>query len=499
MMLDGEQIVGDVNHRLFGSFVEHVGRCVYGGLFAPGDDAASEEGFREDVVQLARELGVRVVRYPGGNFVSGYAWEDGVGPRDERPVRLDLAWRSTETNAFGLGEFMSWIGAVGAEPMLAVNLGTRDAGAAARLVEYANHPGGTRLSDMRRRDGHRDPFNVKLWCLGNEMDGAWQLGHTTAEDYARRASEAAQLMQIVDPSIELVVCGSSGPAMPSFGQWEEAVLERTYEQVDYLALHVYFEEVEGDLGSFLATGVEFESFILKGLAILDDARSRLRSRRILRLAVDEWNVWYQSREPARPPAQWPLAPRLLEDEYNLADAVAVGSYLITLLRHTDRIGIACQAQLVNAIAPIRAEPGAPAWRQTIFYPFSDTARLARGRVLGARPECSTYLTRRYGEVPVIDAVATHDPSSGEIVIFAVNRRLDHSTSLTLELDGLGPRRISEHRVLSSPDVRVCNDRESPERLCPTVRRPSGRVGERELRVELPPVSWSTIVLTREAQ
>ena len=499
MTLDCEQTVGEVGPRLFGSFVEHVGRCVYGGLFAPDDPAATTEGLRADVLELVRELGVGVVRYPGGNFVSGYAWEDGVGPRAERPTRLDLAWHSIERNTFGLGEFMSWIRAVDAEPMLAVNLGTRGPSDAARLVEYANHPRGTQLSDQRRRDGDAEPFDVKLWCLGNEMDGPWQLGHTAAADYGRRAAAAAQMMRLVDPSIELVVCGSSGLEMPTFGEWDATVLEHAYQDVDYLALHAYYEEVGQDIESFLATAVEFEDFILKGLSILDATQSRLRSRRVLRLAVDEWNVWYQARVPVESRTEWSSAPRLLEDEYNIADAVVVGSYLIALLRHADRVGIACQAQLVNAIAPIRAEPGAPAWRQTIFYPFSDAARLARGQVLQARPTCPGYGTQRYGEVPLVDAVATHDPSSGELSVLAVNRSLGDSMTLELELPNLSGYHVSEHRVLCDPDIRLSNNQSAPDRVRPSVRSSVEPSREGKLVVELPPVSWNAIALDRGSQ
>ena len=235
--------VGEVDPRLFGSFVEHLGRCVYDGIYEPGHPAADERGFRRDVAELVRELGVPILRYPGGNFVSGYNWEDGVGPVEQRPTRLDLAWRSIETNAVGLDEFLSWAGGLGIDPMIAVNLGTRGVDAARNLVEYANHPGGTYWSDLRRANGVPDPYGIKVWCLGNEMDGPWQIGHKTAAEYGRLARETAKAMRLVDPAIELVACGSSNHAMPTFGTWEATVLAETYDVVDYVSMHAYYEEL----------------------------------------------------------------------------------------------------------------------------------------------------------------------------------------------------------------------------------------------------------------
>ena len=253
--------VGAVDDRVFGSFVEHLGRCVYTGIYEPGHPTADDNGFRGDVLALVRELGVTTVRYPGGNFVSGYDWEDGVGPRAERPVRLDLAWRSIETNQFGTDEFLRWTALAGVEPMLAVNLGTRGVDEARALVEYCNHPGGTTRSDLRAGNGHAAPYGVPLWCLGNEMDGPWQIGQKTATEYGRLAAEAGKAMKLVDPSIELVACGSSGRAMPTFGAWEAQVLEQCYDAVDYISLHAYYDPEETDVDSFLASSVDMLAFI----------------------------------------------------------------------------------------------------------------------------------------------------------------------------------------------------------------------------------------------
>ena len=494
--LDPAFRVGAVDRRLFGSFVEHMGRCVYTGIFEPGHPAATPEGFRSDVLALTRELGVTTVRYPGGNFVSGYRWEDGVGPVRDRPTRLDLAWRSVESNAFGLNEFLDWTRAAGVEPMLAVNLGTRGVQEAADLVEYCNHPGGSTLSDVRRSHRVEKPHDVRLWCLGNEMDGPWQIGHKTAEEYGRLAAETARAMRLVDPRIELVACGSSGRWMSTFGAWESTVLEHTYELVDYISLHAYYEEHPDDadpLGEFLAAGVDMNTFIEQVVATADAVGARLRSTRKLRLSFDEWNVWYQSRFPGPGALPWARAPRLIEDVFSAVDAVVVGSFLITLLRHADRVGIACQAQLVNIIAPIRTEPGGPAWRQAIFHPFAQVARYARGDVLRVEPVAERYSTDRYGDVSTVDAVATHDGETGEVTLFAVHRGRDGERPLRIGLRALPGLRVAEHLVLGGTELRATNTAEHPDRVVPRAGAGSAVDGD-ELVVPLPPVSWTVLRL-----
>src|SRR3954447_12053241 len=435
LVLHPDFVVGPVDRRLFGSFVEHMGRCVYGGIFEPGHPQADEHGFRQDVLQLTRELGVTVVRYPGGNFVSGYRWEDGVGPVSERPTRLDLAWRSIEPNTFGLHEFMTWSKQAGVEPMLAVNLGTRGVQEAADLVEYCNLPGGTLLSDRRAKNGEGEPFGVKLWCLGNEMDGPWQVGQKTAHDYGKLATEAAKAMRLVDPSIELVACGSSNRGMPTFASWEAAVLEHAYDHVDYVSMHAYYEET-GDLRDFLATAVDLDGFIEDVIATADFVKAKLRRRKELKIAFDEWNVWYQSAYNQLPARGWEHAPALIEDDYSIVDAVVVGSYLISLLNHADPVAVACQAQLVNIIAPIRTEAGGPAWRQTIFDPFAHTARLARGVALRLPIRGPEFVTPKYGAVPAVAAAATWDEETTTLALFLVNRHPENEIVVEVDVRAL---------------------------------------------------------------
>ena len=295
VVIDPAAQVAPVKRRLFGSFVEHLGRCVYTGIYEPGHPTADEDGFRGDVLALTQELGVSVVRYPGGNFVSNYRWEDGVGPRDRRPVRRDLAWRTIETNEVGVDEFIKWAGRAGVEPMLAVNLGTRGVAEALDLLEYANHPAGTTLSDQRVANGAPDPHAVRLWCLGNELDGPWQTGHKTAAEYGRLAAETARAMRQAEPDLELVACGSSHSSMPTFGSWEATVLEEAYDVVDYISLHAYYEEHDGDPGSFLASAVDMDRFIDAVTATADHVRAKLGASKRIDLSFDEWNVWYLSR------------------------------------------------------------------------------------------------------------------------------------------------------------------------------------------------------------
>lgn len=493
LTLDPAFRVGTVDRRLFGSFVEHMGRCVYTGIYEPGHPTADEDGFRTDVLDLVRELGVTVVRYPGGNFVSNHRWEDGVGPRETRPRRLDLAWRSVESNAFGLNEFMTWAGKAGVEPMMAVNLGTRGTAEALDLLEYTNYPAGTALSELRRSHGVDKPHDVRMWCLGNELDGPWQMGHKTAHEYGRIAAETARAMKRFDPSLELVACGSSNAHIDTFASWEATVLEHTYDFVDYVSLHAYYEPTDGDTDSFLASAAEMDRMIASITATADHVGAKLRSNKRIRLSFDEWNVWYQSRFGGEDSLDWRPAPELIEDEYDVTDAVVVGSLLITLLRHADRVGAACQAQLANVIAPVMTRPEGPAWRQTIFHPFARTARHARGTVLRVEPDSPLVDTAKYGEVPALWATATHDEGTGEVVLFAVNRDRAHPLTLTADLRAFPAARVEEHLLLHDTDAAASNTADRPDRVRP--RRIAGtEAGDGGLTVELPPVSWTMIRL-----
>jgi alpha-N-arabinofuranosidase len=493
LTIDPAFAVAPVRRRTFGTFVEHMGRCVYTGIYEPDHATADEDGFRKDVLELTRELGVSLVRYPGGNFVSGYRWEDGVGPREQRPRRLERAWHSVETNQFGLDEFVRWCAKAGVEPMMAINLGTRGVQEALDLQEYTNHPGGTALSDLRAEHGARVPYGIELWCLGNELDGPWQIGHKTASEYGRLAAETARAMRMVDPDLELVACGSSNSGMPTFGSWERDVLRECYELVDHISCHAYYGADDGDVASFLASAVDMDHFIDSVVATADHVGAELKSRKRIDISFDEWNVWYKDRSGRTDGwgDQWEVAPRRIEDEYNLTDAVVVGNLLISLLRHSDRVAVACLAQLANVIAPIMTEPDGPAWRQPTFHPFAITSRLAAGQVLRVETSSPLLDTAKFGEVPAVDAVATYD--SGKLAVFLVNRSIDAPVDVTLDTTRTPVSAVLEALSLYDDDRLAVNSADHPDRVSPRVND-SVRLEDGGLTVTLPPISWTALSL-----
>jgi alpha-N-arabinofuranosidase len=507
VIIDRDFAIGDTDPRLFGAFVEHLGRCVYGGIYEPGHPTADERGFRGDVLALVRELAPTIVRYPGGNFVSGYNWEDGVGPVEGRPRRLDLAWMSTETNTFGTNEFMDWCREAAIEPMLAVNLGTRGPDDARRMLEYCNFPKGTELSDLRRSHGWETPHNVRFWCLGNEMDGPWQMETKTAWEYGRIASEAAKLMKWIDPAIELAACGSSSRNMPTFGTWEDTVLDHCFEHVEYISLHTYLNNYAEDTPAFLASPDLMDSFIDEVVAIADAVAARKRSSKRIMLSFDEWNVWYRTRRKneGRVKLGWPVAPPILEEVYNMQDALAFGGACISLLNHADRVRSACLAQLVNAIAPIMTETGGPAWRQTIFFPFADMSNLGRGTVLRTNVTSSAYATTYYDprgtaeltfplpSVPYLKIAVVHDAESGHLTLFALNRHLQESLSLDTLIRGFDNMTVAEARQLRHDDLMAVNTKEGPDAVKPMTLEGIRIEGDR-VSIELAPASWNVIRL-----
>lgn len=495
VILDSDFQIGKIDDRIYGSFIEQLGRAVYGGIYEPGHPMADENGFRKDVMALVSELKVPIVRYPGGNFVSGYNWEDGVGPVAERPRRLELAWQTIETNEVGTNEFASWAKKVGTEVMMAVNLGTRGADAARNLVEYCNHQSGSYYSDLRRKHGYLEPHKIKLWCLGNEMDGPWQICHKTAEEYGRAAAETAKVMKWVDPTIELVACGSASSKMPTFADWEATVLDHTYEYADYLSLHHYFSNADDDTPNFLASSMAMDSFIGSVISICDFVKAKKRSKKTINLSFDEWNVWFHSNEADKKIERWSIAPHQLEDVYTFEDALVVGCLLITLLRHADRVKVACLAQLVNVIAPIMTANGGPAWRQTIFYPYLHASLYGRGKALFPKVQSPKYDSKDYTDVPCLETVSVLSEDESEITLFAVNRDLEESLQLEADIRGFGKFTVLEHIVMAGHDKRAANTLEQPDRVVPKIC--SGTTFEDGLlKAELPAFSWNVIRLKR---
>jgi alpha-N-arabinofuranosidase len=495
IILDADFTISELDRRLFGSFVEHLGRCVYTGIFEPEHPTADRRGFRQDVLDLVRELGPTIVRYPGGNFLSGYNWEDGVGPVDQRPVRLDLAWRSTEPNRFGTNEFIDWCREAGTEPMLGVNLGTRGPDEARQFLEYCNHPGGTRLSDLRVQHGYAKPHGVKFWCLGNEMDGPWQICHKNATEYGRAAKETAKVMKWVDPTIQLTACGSSHRDMPTFAAWEYEVLDHTFDHVDFLSLHMYYENPFNDVLEFLGNIEIMDRFIKEAVVVSDAVAAKRRSAKRIMLSFDEWNVWYKARSAAdMEPPNWPFAPRLIEEVYDFQDALMVGGALITLINNADRVKAACLAQLVNVIGAIYAEPRGSAWCQTIFHPFKLASQFGRGTVLRSNVRSGSYLTKTAGDCPHLLAASVHTSGDSRIVLFILNRSTDAPTDVTIELRGFPPVKHGKILGLHGAELLATNSAASPENIKPSEHAELSLHADK-ITAQLPPLSWNTLVLS----
>jgi alpha-L-arabinofuranosidase len=491
IFVDSRRTIAPLDRNLFGSFLEHLGRAIYEGIYDPGSKLSDSDGFRTDVLAGIKKLGVPIVRYPGGNFVSGYNWLDGVGPKQDRPRVLDKAWNSMNSNQFGTNEFMAWCKAVGTEPLMGLNLGTGTPEQAAALVEYCNVDKGTKWSDLRRKHGFNEPYKVKRWCLGNEMDGPWQIGHISAIEYGMKAQDAARQMRYVDPSLELIACGSSGPFMPTYLEWDREVLEQCYDYVDALSLHRYFvntpEETGNDSEKFVAMNLSMDRQIAETLAVCDLVRGHKRSPKKLWLSFDEWNVWYRERDGDGHRQQ---APHLLEEIYNLEDALLVGGLVITLLRNANRVKLACLAQLVNVIAPIMTN-GAGLFRQTIYYPYSWALQYAHGSVLNLLVQSPTYDVAKMDPVPYLDAAGTLNPENGQTSLFLLNRDLSKAREVEVVWEDNPGTRVVTSLVLTGNDLKAVNGFDAPQRVQPqSLDKPSTTGGR--TRLELPPRSYSVI-------
>lgn len=461
LFINRNEEIGKIDRRIYGSFIEHLGRAVYNGIYEPSHPLADDMGFRGDVLSLVKELRVPVVRYPGGNFVSGYNWEDGIGDKSKRPVKLDLAWLTTETNQVGIDEFQEWAKRANTDIMMAVNLGTRGPDEARNLIEYCNSETNSYYANLRRQNGFEKPFGIKLWCLGNEMDGDWQICHKTAEEYGRVATETAKVLKWVDPSIELVACGSADPHMPTFGSWERTVLDHTYDYIDYLSLHCYFGNYKGTK-DFLASAEVMDDFIKEVADICDEIKAKKNSNKTINLSFDEWNVWYRTKDEEKQMERWQIAPHLLEEKYNFEDTLVVGTMLMSLQNNCDRVKIACIAQLVNVIAPIMTENDGACWKQTIFYPFYYASLYGNGKALKTNVEVDTYKTSDGVDIPYLYTSVIENEDS--VVVFAVNRNLEQD--ITLDLCGQEGYVLDSHTQLYNDDLNTTNDKEN-ERIKPT--------------------------------
>ena len=494
----------DFNRRLFGAFLEHLGRSIYTGVYEPGSSLADERGFRKDTLKEVADLHVPIIRYPGGNFVSGYNWLDGVGPKDKRPTVLERAWNSLETNQFGTNDFMDWAKAVGTEPLLGFNLGTGNSEMAVAYIEYCNYAKGTKWSDLRRSHGYEAPHKVKYWCLSNEMDGPWQMGRLTAREYGRKARDIAQQARIIDPDVQLIACGSSNTIMPTYLNWDREVLEECYDQVDGISLHNYFGNEAALSGGkserFLAMNLDMERQIREITAVADLVQGLNRSPKKLWLSFDEWNVWYRARDREALNGHGKFAPHLLEEVYNLEDALLTGGFLNTLMRQSDRVRVACLAQIVNVIAPLVTNPSG-VLRQSIYYPYAMVLKYARGRMLDIEVEGETYPIHAAGlrpdfareeQVPFLDVVATYDAKEKRIAVFALNRDLGNERELALTFEDVTPSKVLACETVTGTDLKAFNTFESPNKVL-TTKLDAVKAGAR-MAVKLPPRSYTVLHL-----
>jgi alpha-N-arabinofuranosidase len=498
------RVLADFDRAVLGAFLEHLGRAVYTGVYQPGSPLADAKGFRSDVAREVKEMGVPIIRYPGGNFVSGYNWLDGVGPKAQRPTVLERAWNSMETNQFGTNDFVDWCRMVGSEPLLGMNFGTGSVEEAVAYTEYCNLERGTKWSDLRRSHGYDKPHNVRYWCLGNEMDGPWQIGQLQSREYGRKARDAAKQMRVIDPRLQLIACGSSGTGMPQYLIWDREVLEECFDQVDGISLHAYYGNTTPLTGNsaarYLAMNLDMDRQIREVAAVCDYVQGLRKSSKQLWLSFDEWNVWYRARSGDATNGRRQFAPKLLEEVYNLEDALLVGGFVNTLLRNADRVRVGCIAQLVNVIAPLVTNDTG-VLRQSTYYPYAWALRYARGRVLDLRVESETYPIRAAGlqadfarndQVPFVDVVATLDAPNGQACLLMLNRDLDGEREIALDWRDITPTRVLTCETLTGADMKAFNTFEQPKRVVPQ-RLDAPAAGAR-MTFKLPPRSYTVAQL-----
>jgi len=480
--IDTERAIGDIDPKIYGNFIEHLGRCIEGGVFEEGSSLSDAGGYRRDVLEAARKLNVTILRWPGGNFSSNYNWKDGIGPRDQRPHRLEMAWGTVEDNRFGTHEFMEYAEKLGTEPYFCANLGTGSWQEAQQWVEYCNSPEDTAMTRLRKQNGRAQPWKVTYWSLGNEMDGPWQMGHRSAEDYGKFALEAAKLMKWTDPSIKLVAAGSSnfGPDADWTG-WNRTVLDHLKHHVDYLSLHMYVGNSENNFLEFMASSVELDSRIRTAAGIIDAALSGEPASRRIYIAWDEWNVWYRARGEGKQHGR-----RILEERYNLEDALVVATFLNSFVNHSNVVKIANMAQLVNVIAPIFAsEKGL--FLQTIYYPLQLFANNVKGKSLELFVDSPKYTSKRFGEVPYLDTSAAYD--HGALVLNVVNRHPDQPVDTDFEAQDKKFSGEIEAWEVNGPDIKAENDFDSTK--VRPARRPAAAAGNR-LSYSFPPHSYTML-------
>jgi alpha-N-arabinofuranosidase len=486
--LDPHFSIAAVDPRVYGGFLEHIGRAVYEGVYDPKSVHADADGFRGDVLGAIRKMRYTAMRYPGGNFASGYHWMDGVGPRSRRPKIRELAWQSMEPNEFGTDEFVKMSKLMDWTPMMTVNLGTGTPEEARNWVEYCNSPAGTLYADMRAANGSAQPYDLRLWCLGNEMDGPWQIGHVPADQYAIRAQQAAKMMKDTDPNIELVACGSCTTGLPSYMEWDRTVLEHIGSFAEYVSLHRYVGNESNNTPDYLAVTNSIDQQIEEMDAVCRYVQARLRSKKRHYLCFDEWNVWYRARQEEHTNGRGKFAPHLVEEEYNLEDALVAAGFLNSFIRHADVLKIANIAQIVNVIAPILTR-GDEMLLQSLYDTFVMYATRRDGTALMPSVYGPGYESKSYGYVNNIDTSAIL--GDGVLHIFVTNRSLDETAPVGLALGGINLQRVQSAEIVTGAGPKALNTFAQPG----VVRaRPFQAVelDEGKAQLSLPPLSVAAI-------
>lgn len=487
LKVDSASKIGEVPHELFSNFVEHIGRAVYGGVYQPEHPTADSDGFRQDVIELVKELNVPYVRYPGGNFVSGYNWKNGIGPKENRPTLPDLAWMQMEPNQVGTDEFVKWCKKIGAEPMMAVNLGTGTPQEAFELLQYCNGTKGY-WAELRKKNGHEEPYNIKYWCLGNEMDGEWQIGNKTAEEYAKIAKHAARMMKIYDPTIKLVFCGSSSFEMPHFPEWERKIITECFNEIDYISSHRYYQynkKMPELKSEFALSCRDFEKGIDTVIGIIKEVKKQKNSDKNIYISMDEWNVWYQG-EGTDLTKLWEVGPPREETVHTRLDAAVVASLIATLINKSAYIKMACMAQLVNVIAPVLTDNNGGAIKQSIYYPYMYTSKYANGTAYNVVSECDKVDGGKHGIVDRLAVALTLNEKEGMLLVCNLAK---DAVSVKVDMQDIVGYKAVE-MLTSGTTLENIDDKntfEQPELVVPEIKALDG--GD---TFELAPYSWNII-------
>jgi len=448
--IDVRREIDAIDPKIYGNFIEHLGKCIYNGVYEPGSTLSDERGFRKDVIEAVKRLNVTILRWPGGNFVSGYHWMDGIGPKEKRPRKMELAWNTIESNQFGTDEFIEYCQAIKTEPYICVNMGSGNMDEAQAWVEYCNGDKDSYYANLRRKHGNDKPYNVKYWGLGNEVSGSWQIGHKPAEEYAREAVEFSKVMKWTDPEIELIACGSCGFG-PKDMEWNRIVVEKLIDQAEYLGIHMYVGNPENNFQEYMGTSVFIENYIKTVNAVIEAAMVVSQQKQRMMIAFDEWNVWYQSQ------------PNQTKERYNLEDALVIAMFLNAFIRNADTVKIANLAQMVNVIAPIITEPEG-LFLQTIFYPLELYANYNGNISIDPYVDCNTYHSQKHGEVPYLDVSASYNSDKKVISLNVINRHATDSINVNIEnqYGNLGSE--GQSFEINGEEPKIANDFKEPDNV-----------------------------------